>query len=94
MPKKINYLIKNLDKNKSPFYVKPIDSSGGKGISLLTNVEKLNLALDRAFDHSLTKVAIIENAYERKVFRFVVMGLQLIQKLYLWVGGMDAFIQK
>ena len=43
-----------------PVIVKPADSGGSRGVTLVNNQEELNAALDRAFDYSANQTVMIE----------------------------------
>lgn len=43
-----------------PIIVKPADSGGSRGVTLVNNQEELDVALDRAFDYSANQTVMIE----------------------------------
>ena len=50
--------LKNL---KLPSFVKPVDSSGGKGITLINRLDQLQAAIEYAKKFSYSKKVILEN---------------------------------
>ena len=53
-----------LGENNISFYVKPVDSSGGKGISCIHQVNEILPALDYAFQYSCEKTVIVEETFD------------------------------
>lgn len=49
-----------------PVIIKPVDSSGSKGITVLYDLKQLDNALDYAFEYSRSKKIIIEEFIEKK----------------------------
>lgn len=47
-----------------PLLIKPVDSSGSKGVSLVENMEELQLAIPDAFHFSRRKIVILEEFVE------------------------------
>ena len=52
--------MKELEKLRLPFFIKPTDSSGSKGVSLVSSFNDVPLALDKALSFSRNKVLIAE----------------------------------
>lgn len=58
--------IKDADTWHYPVIVKPTDSAGSKGVTRVDNIEKLPVAVDYAFEHSIKGNIIIEDFIEKK----------------------------
>lgn len=56
--------VKNL---KLPIIIKPTDSSGSKGISIINDLRKINQAIDKAYKFSRNKRLIIEEFVDNKI---------------------------
>lgn len=59
----INYTdvkIKEIEKLKLPFFIKPTDSSGSKGVSLVTSLNDVQRAIEKASSFSRNKILIAE----------------------------------
>ena len=54
------FSVNDLDSVKYPAIVKPVDSSSSKGISICSNREELDLAIEKALSFSPSKTIIIE----------------------------------
>ncbi len=66
--------VKNyIDKLEFPVIVKPVDSSGSKGITVLRNLDQLDQALEFAFSFSRAHRIIIEKYIEKK-HQFLIGG--------------------
>ncbi|MBQ0098271.1 MAG: ATP-grasp domain-containing protein [Oscillospiraceae bacterium] len=81
----IDDAIKDCDRFSFPIIVKPVDSSGSKGVSVLKSKENIREALDFAFSYSRAKRVVIEE-YIEKDHRYIVGGdiFVLDSKVYLW----------
>lgn len=51
-----------------PFIVKPADSGGSRGVTLVHNQEELDAALNRAFDYSSNQTVMLEQFIEGREF--------------------------
>lgn len=51
---------REIEKLKLPFFIKPTDSSGSKGVSLVTSLTDLQRAIEKALTYSRNKVLIAE----------------------------------
>ena len=81
----IDDAIKDCDRFSFPIIVKPVDSSGSKGVTVLKSKENIREALDFAFSYSRAKRVVIEE-YVEKDHRYIVGGdiFVLDSKVYLW----------
>lgn len=61
----VDIAIKDIDKYKFPIIVKPVDSSGSKGVTVVRKQEKLREALEFAFSFSRSHRIIIEEFIEK-----------------------------
>ncbi len=59
-------VIESMDEFRLPVIVKPVDSSGSKGATVLHDFEGLNKAIDFAFEYSRSHRIIIEEFIEKK----------------------------
>ena len=66
----VSHLVKGF---RFPIVVKPTDSSGSKGVSVLTDLSELSRAIDHARDFSRNGTLICEE-YIRKTFPYVIGG--------------------
>jgi len=68
-----------------PVIIKPVDSSGSKGVTVLYNLEDLEVALEHAFSYSRSHRIIIEEFIEKK-HPFLIGGDIFVQdgKVILW----------
>lgn len=57
--------VKNLDGFKFPIMIKPIDSSGSKGVSRIEYLDSFESAFNLAMDNSREKTVIVEEFIER-----------------------------
>jgi biotin carboxylase len=55
-----DYLLGDLSQIKFPVFVKPTDANSGKGMSICHNVIELNIAVEKAKSHSISKMFLIE----------------------------------
>ena len=58
--------INSVNKFSLPIIIKPVDSSGSKGVTILRNLNQLNQAMDLAFSFSRAHRIIIEEYIEKK----------------------------
>lgn len=77
--------VNDIDQYRLPIIIKPVDSSGSKGATVLHDLEKLNEALEFAFSFSRSKRIIIEEFIEKK-HSYLIGGDIFIQngKVILW----------
>lgn len=57
--------LKDIDRFTLPVIIKPVDSSGSKGVTVLHDLKNLEKALDHAFSFSRSKRIIIEEFIEK-----------------------------
>lgn len=62
-----------------PAFIKPVDSSGSKGVTKLINTADFDLAFDHALTYSRGKMVIIEQAIER-------VGYQVDSDIFFYTG--------
>jgi biotin carboxylase len=55
-----DFLLGDLSQIKFPVFVKPTDANSGKGMSICHNVIDLNIAVEKAKSHSISKMFLIE----------------------------------
>lgn len=77
--------MQEIDKFSMPVIVKPVDSSGSKGVTVVYNNEELDTALQFAFSFSRGKRIIIEEFVEKK-HEYLIGGDVFIEdgKIILW----------
>ncbi len=82
---RINEAIKDCDRFDFPIIVKPVDSSGSKGVTVLKSKENIREALKFAFSYSKAKRVIIEE-YIEKDHRYIIGGdiFVIDSKVCLW----------
>ncbi|MDM0763061.1 ATP-grasp domain-containing protein [Clostridium perfringens] len=57
--------LKNLKKFKFPIMIKPIDSSGSKGVNRIESIDNFQEAFNKAMNNSREKIVIVEEFIER-----------------------------
>ena len=62
-------LINDMDRFHFPVMVKPVDSSGSKGVNKITSVEQLEFAYKDAMQYSRCKRVIVEEFIEKKGYQ-------------------------
>lgn len=80
-----NGILENIKDFNFPVIVKPVDSSGSKGITVLDDVKKLTKAVNFAFSYSRAHRIIIEEFIEKK-HEFLVGGDIFVKngQIVLW----------
>lgn len=76
----IEELVKEIEEFSLPLVVKPTDSSGSKGVSIIKEIEELNKAISYAKSYSRNNELIIEEYIERS-FPSVIGG-----DIFVWEG--------
>lgn len=76
----INEIIENVKSFKFPLVVKPTDSSGSKGVTVLNDWNEFEKAISWADSYSRNKILIIEE-YIQRGFPFVIGG-----DIFVWDG--------
>lgn len=66
MCESIEDVLENIEKLQFPIIIKPVDSSGSKGISVIYNLEHIKEKIEYAFSFSRSKKIIIEEFLEVK----------------------------
>lgn len=82
-----------LKKREGEFMVKPIDSSGSKGVSKLTNKQQLADAFDYALSFSRAKKVLIEQFVQRKGYQIAGDGFVVEGKLAFMCLAQEHFNQ-
>jgi len=77
----ISQVIDDFNEYKLPVMVKPVDSSGSKGVSKIDSVENLNKAFDYALSFSRAKRVIIEEYVNKKGYQIAGDGFSVDGKL-------------
>lgn len=75
----------------SPVFIKPVDSSGSKGISLISDINDLKEAFDKAQDFSREKRIIIEECVNADSYQVAGDGFSVDGKLVFRCFGNDHF---
>lgn len=75
----------------SPVFIKPVDSSGSKGISLISDVNDLKEAYDKAHGFSREKRIIIEECVNADSYQVAGDGFSVDGKLLFRCFGNDHF---
>lgn len=57
---------KYISRNVFPIVTKPVDSAGSKGVSIVKNINQVDVALNYAFEHSLSGRIILEEYINKK----------------------------
>ena len=81
----IEELVKEIEEFSLPLVVKPTDSSGSKGVSIIKEIEELNKAVSYAKSYSRNNELIIEEYIERS-FPSVIGG-----DIFVWEGKIVLF---
>ena len=80
---------------KFPVIVKPVDSSGSKGVSLINDIDSINPeVLERSFSYSRCKRIIIEEYVEKYGYQIAGDGLSIDGKLVFRYFANDHFDKK
>lgn len=83
--------INDLNSFKFPIIIKPVDSSGSKGISKATDLINIKDKLEYAMSFSRAKRIIIEEFVEKKGYQIAGDGLSIDGKLVFRYFGNDHF---
>ncbi len=81
----LDEVIQDIDNYGFPIIIKPVDSSGSKGVTVLNNKEELRKAVEFAFSFSRSHRIIIEEFIEKK-HPYLIGGDIFVQdgKIVLW----------
>jgi len=82
---------KDIDRFKLPVIIKPVDSSGSKGVSKLINAANLQRQIEYALTYSRTKRFIIEELVEKKGCQVAGDGFSVDGQLVFRCFGNDHF---
>lgn len=89
----LNYdeLLEKIKELKFPVIIKPVDSSGSKGIKKLIDMENLQYFYEKALKFSRNKRVIVEEAVETVGFPLAGDGFSVNGKLVFWAFSDDHF---
>lgn len=76
---------------KLPVIIKPVDSSGSKGIRKIDNLNNLRIFFDNALKYSRSKRVIVEEMVETVGFPLAGDGFSVNGKLVFWAFSDDHF---
>ncbi|MFK8051685.1 MAG: ATP-grasp domain-containing protein [Woeseiaceae bacterium] len=74
-----------------PVIVKPVDSSGSKGVSKIDTVEQLAVAFNDALEFSREKKIVVEEFFERVGYQVAGDGFVVDGKLQFWCWANEHF---
>ncbi|MCC5881604.1 MAG: ATP-grasp domain-containing protein [Halomonas sp.] len=74
-----------------PVYVKPVDSSGSKGITLLKDADQLERAFDYALQYSKAKLVVVEERIHKVGYQIDSDVFLVDGKLRFWIWGNSHF---
>ncbi|MDA8990791.1 ATP-grasp domain-containing protein [Opitutales bacterium] len=77
-----------------PVFVKPVDSSGSKGVSKVTSEKTLETAINNAFEESFCKKIIIEKMINKEGPQVAGDGLVIDHKIKFRYWGNENFTEK
>jgi biotin carboxylase len=83
-----------IDKIGYPFFIKPIDSSGSKGVTKVVQKIFIKKAISEALNYSRKKRFIIEKIIERKGYQVAGDGFVMNKKLVFRCWGDEHFNKK
>lgn len=83
--------LKEIDMFKFPVMVKPVDSSGSKGVVKIYNKEQLKMAVDEAISYSKNKRFIIEEFINKKGYQVSGDGFSIDGKLVFTSYGNELY---
>ena len=83
-----------IDKIGYPFFIKPIDSSGSKGVTKVRNKNLIKKAISEALSYSKKKKFIIEKIIERKDYQVAGDGFVINKKLAFRCWGDEHFNER
>lgn len=84
----------DIERFKFPVMVKPIDSSGSKGVVKITNKEELRAAFDEAMHYSRAKRIVIEEFIKKKGYQVSGDGFSVDGKLVFTSYGNELYSGK
>ena len=68
-----------LNEVELPVFIKPVDSSGSKGVTKLVDIQGFDYAFSHALSYSIEKKIVVEQAIER-------VGYQIDSDVFFWNG--------
>ncbi|MGJ7457508.1 ATP-grasp domain-containing protein [Halomonas sp. MA07-2] len=80
-----------LSELRLPVYVKPVDSSGSKGITLLKDADQLECAFEYALLYSKAKVVVVEERIQKVGYQIDSDVFMVDGKLRFWIWGNSHF---
>ena len=87
----INLMLQEIDNFKFPVMVKPVDSSGSKGVKKIDDIDDLKSAIDNAMKYSRCKRFIIEEYLEKYGYQIAGDGFSVDGKLVFRCFANDHF---
>lgn len=87
----ISQAVNGLQEFTKPVFVKPVDSSGSKGISVIIEKDDVEEKIVKAFKNSRTKKIIIEEYVQMKGYQVAGDGFSIKGKLVFRCFGNDHF---
>ena len=84
-------LVVKIKELKLPVIIKPVDSSGSKGIRKIDNLNNLRIFFDNALKYSRSKRVIVEEMVETVGFPLAGDGFSVNGKLVFWAFSDDHF---
>lgn len=84
-------LVVKIKELKLPVIIKPVDSSGSKGIKKIDNLNNLRIFFDNALKYSRSKRVIVEEMVETVGFPLAGDGFSVNGKLVFWAFSDDHF---
>lgn len=84
----------DIDGFKFPVMVKPVDSSGSKGVVKIENKSELNAAVDEALSYSRSKRIVVEEFIEKKGYQISGDGFSVDGKLVFTSYGNELYSGK
>ena len=86
--------LKDIDRFKFPIMVKPVDSSGSKGVVKIESKDGLLAAVEEAMDYSRSKRIVIEEFIRKKGYQVSGDGFSVDRKLVFTSYGNELYSNK
>lgn len=87
-------VLENFNKFKLPVIIKPVDSSGSKGVQRIDSISELKSSFDKAMSFSKSKTVIIEEFVEKFGYQIAGDGMVIDGKLVFRCFANDHFNPK